>query len=179
MRRARIIKELTLAVGVAAGVIAIGFIVLIGAGPALRRPRDISNICVLDRVLVFERSAVGRSANSQLLQIKQRYQESINAEKRTIDQTGSNDVTADRMSQLAKKVQGENALLEGIRDRARKLVIQRIAPEIKRQAAYWRCATIVDRSAIVDLGQATDITPSLVKAIDTNVPPLSPGTLEK
>ncbi len=143
---------MTIAVGVAAGVIAMGFIVLLGAGPFLRRPATSENICLLDRVLVFERSAVGQSANSQLLQIKRRYQDEINAEKAAIDQTGLAGTPSGRMSELVRRAQTENALLLTVRNRARNLVIQKIAPEIKKQAAISRCATVLDRSTVVRSG---------------------------
>ena len=178
MRINRIIKEITIAVGVTAGVIAVGFIVLLGAGPYLRQPKAFDNFCVLDRVLVFERSAIGQSANSQLMQLKLRYQDELNREKATIDQTGIDGSAADHMAQLVRRVQIENFKLDAVRRRARALVIQKIAPEITRQAAAYRCFTVLDRSTVVDQGHAVDITSELVNSVDKNVPPLPSGTLE-
>lgn len=178
MRRRRVAQEMMIAVGVAAGVIAIGFIFLLAADPILRSPRETYDICVLDRMLVFERSAIGRSANDQLTQLKQRDQDAINNEKRIIDRTAPAGVPDPRMSQLMQKVQKENARLELIRTNARNLVIQKIAPTIRQESTRSRCSTIVDRVAVIDLGRAKDITATLVTAIDKNVPPLQPGALE-
>jgi Skp family chaperone for outer membrane proteins len=179
MRRRRIAQEMLIAVGVAAGVIAIGFMVLLAAGPTLRRPSGVPNVCVLDRVLVFEGSVIGKSANAQLLKIKERDQEAINNEKRRIDSTAIVSVPDARMSQLLQQVQKENARLETIRGHARTLVIQKLTKTIRQESAAAGCYIIVDRQAIVDLGEAKDITAALIKAIDKNVPPLPPGTLEQ
>jgi Skp family chaperone for outer membrane proteins len=144
----------------------------------VRTPKAFGNICVLDRVLVFQRSRIGQNANSQMSELKQRYQNEINAEKRTLDQTGRAATPNGGMPQLLERVQNENARLAAVRARAQTLVIQRIAPEIRRQSVAFRCATVLDRSTVVDQGQATDITSEVVKGIDKNVPTLPIGTLE-
>jgi hypothetical protein len=177
--RGRATKEMTIAVGVAAGVIAIGFMVLLVADPWLRRPRDNYATCVLDRELVFDRSAIGQSAILQFSQIKQRYQDALTSEKRLIDSAPAHGGTDTRLSTLLQRVQLENARLEKLRARAHALVIEAVAPTIRKQSVISRCSIIVDTSAIVDLGRARDITPALIKAIGENVPQLPSGTLEK
>jgi Skp family chaperone for outer membrane proteins len=84
-----------------------------------------------------------------------------------------------RMPRLLQKVQKENARLKVVRAHSRMRAIQTIAPIIRQESASSRCSTIVDRSAIANLGQAKDITFALMKAIDKNVPPFPADTIEK
>lgn len=179
MPKRRLVREMTIALGVAAGVIAIGFMVLLVTDPWLRLPRDNYATCVLDRQMVLDRSAVGQSAILQFSQIKQRYQDALTREKLLIDSTPAKGGTDSRMASLLQRVQLENARLERLRSQAHALVIDAIAPIIRKQSALSRCTIIVDKSAIVDQGRARDITSVVIKAIGKDVPQLPSGALEK
>lgn len=171
MRRNKVIQEMIIAVGVAAGVMAIGFVLLIGTAPMLASLPASSDICVLDRVLVFERSAIAQQANAELVSTKNRLQSSINSEKALIDRATGDRARSQQMGLLVEKVRAENAQLETLRRKASSMVIQRIAPIIRRDAHAARCAIVLDRSALVDAGKAVDLTSLLVKDIGKELPP--------
>ena len=177
MRQSRVVREMLIALGVVAGVIAMGFIALLILGPTLRRSYPMPNICVVNRLSVFDSTAVGKNANLQLFKIIKREQEKINAEKATLDRVVNR--SDERINELARKVQKENSELELMRAQTRALVVRAVAPAFKSQSSAARCFTVLDRAAIIDLGGAKDITTDLVKEINRKVPPFPPGTVEQ
>lgn len=179
MRRRSPSSEILIALGVTAAVTAMGFLILIAAGPELRRPRNFDNICLLDRTLAFQKSAIGQSANAQLLELKEAAQGALNAEKAAIDKLPAGSAREMAMSRLLEKLRRDNASLELVRTRAQKLVIRAIAPTIEQAAVFSKCAVILDRSVAIDNGTAKDLTGELVTAIDKAVPPLPAGALKK
>jgi hypothetical protein len=179
MQKRGIVLEMIIAVGVAAGVMAIGLAVLIAAGPEMRRPKNMPTICTLDRISVLGQSAVGRSVNLQLFELINGAQDSINAEKLRVDKIPKPVASEQGTSLLQQRVQRENARLEGIRAEAKRLVVEAIAPTLRQESAHARCMTVFDRSAVIENGQARDLTSAVLKALDRRVLAWPPGTLAR
>lgn len=179
MRKRRVIQEMIIAVGVAAGVMAVGLALLIGTGAELQRPQNTRPICTLDRISVLGQSAIGKSVNLQLFELIKQAQDSITAEKLVVDSTAQPSKIQQATALLQKRIQRENARLEIVRAEAKRLVVQAIAPTLRQESARARCITLLDRSGVIENGDAPDLTGPVMKALDQRVPAWPPGTLAK
>ncbi|MBC8038850.1 MAG: OmpH family outer membrane protein [Rhizobiales bacterium] len=170
-----------IAIGVVAGVVAIGTVGLLIAGPSLMQSPSPDRICALDRKAVFDGSTIGRSAESQFTSLKARMQAELVAEKNRID-AASRGLPTEQAQQmlisLQQRVSLESSRLDTVRASAIAQVIERLSPTISRVGKAANCSAILDRSNFVDVGQARDLTGEIVKQIERDIPPLQRDFLE-
>ena len=84
-----------------------------------------------------------------------------------------------QLAALQQRVLLENSRLEEVRSSAISTIIARIAPTIKKIGSRENCSAIFDRTNMVDTGRAKDLTDSVVKQVQRDVPPLAPDFLAK
>ena len=177
----RAIREMLIAVGVVGGVVAIGTAGLLFAGPSLMQSGSSTTLCALDRKAVFDRSAIGRSAEAQFVSLRAKMQAELVSEKNRIDAVTRGLPTEQAQQMLISLQQRlvlENTRLDTVRSSAIALVIERLSPTIRRVGEAEKCSAILERSNFVDVGQAPDLTDEIVKQTERGIPPLPPGALE-
>ena len=174
MRVRRILQEMLIAIGVAAGVMAVGCLGLLASGPLLRSSGLVSNLCTVDRDLVFQKTATGLGANTQVMQLAVRMQAQIDSERRAMNllppEHTSNPqlpladhskLNPQRMADLERRVATTNAQLQAVRASATVIVNRHLAPIVVREGQRAGCSAIVSRAALVDVGSSIDLTPRI------------------
>jgi Skp family chaperone for outer membrane proteins len=176
-RRTR--REILYAVAIAGAVVGIGAIGLLLAGRLFPLgPSD--RICALDRKIVFERSAIGRSATTQFAEFKAKKQAEIVGEKARIDEA-IRALPSDSQQLLVsfqQRVIAENSRLERVRTPLIAQVIDRLGPAIRQAGDAAKCSAIIDRSNFVYVGRMSDLTSQALAEAERSIPPLPPGSIE-